>query len=200
MSDAAPRRSWYAAGAKRAVDILLTVPAALAWLPLSLAVAVIVLWSDGRPVIFAQARAGLGGRPFRLYKFRTMVRDAERVGPEFTNQGDPRITAVGAWLRGTSLDELPQLFNVLSGHMSLVGPRPDTLNQFAAMDAQSRAERHSVRPGITGLAQVSGRSVIAPERRIELDLEYVRTLSLSADLRILVRTLQLITRPHDHAW
>ncbi|MEO1551401.1 MAG: sugar transferase [Pseudomonadota bacterium] len=141
------------------------------------------------PVFFRQTRVGRGGAPFEILKLRSMVQDAAQKGGFATQAGDARITRVGRVLRKTSLDELPQLWNVLRGEMSLVGPRPDVPAQRDLYTDAEFALRHSVRPGITGLAQASGRSSLTVEARRALDLEYARTASLSLDLRILWRTL-----------
>lgn len=155
---------------------------------------------DGRPVIFRHWRTGLGGRQFGLLKFRSMVRDAAAIGPSYTDAGDPRITPTGAWLRRTSLDELPQLLNVLRGDMSLVGPRPDTQRQTAELPTDVAARRSALRPGITGWAQVNGRSAITPSQRLAFDLEYVDQVGVGMDMRILVRTIWLVVRRKDAAW
>jgi lipopolysaccharide/colanic/teichoic acid biosynthesis glycosyltransferase len=144
-------------------------------------------------VLFRQVRVGLGGREFGIYKFRSMVRNAAAVGPYHTASDDPRVTRVGRFIRRTSLDELPQLLNVLAGDMSLVGPRPDVPAQrtlYAAADWQARC---SVRPGITGLAQALLRSAATPQQRLDLDLRYVREHSLGLDLKIIAWTLGRLT-------
>jgi exopolysaccharide biosynthesis polyprenyl glycosylphosphotransferase len=171
--------------------------------PLFLLCALAVKLTSRGPVLFVQTRCGLGGVPFKFYKFRTMVEDAENRkadlahlnemrGPVFKIRRDPRITRIGAILRKTSLDELPQLWNVLRGDMSLVGPRPPTPDEVERYTCR-QAQRLAVLPGITGLWQVSGRSDIADfERWIELDLEYARSWSLWMDLRILLKTLIVV--------
>lgn len=142
--------------------------------------------------IYGQPRVGKGCKAFILYKFRSMYQDADKQGYQ-TQDADPRITPVGRVLRKTSLDELPQLFNVLKGDMSLVGPRPDTPMQKSNYSEENWQLRHSVRPGITGLAQVNGRSNMGHEERLVYDLEYVRNKSLRLDLMILLRTLRAAT-------
>jgi lipopolysaccharide/colanic/teichoic acid biosynthesis glycosyltransferase len=157
---------------------------------------------SGRPVILRQPRAGRAGRPFSMLKFRTMVPDAVRVGRELglsedpfgVIPDDPRITRSGRFLRRTSLDELPQLWNVLRGDMSLVGPRPDLLEQVANY-APSDRRRLAVKPGITGWAQIHGRDEIPWEGRFELDAWYVEHWSLALDARILVGTFTQLGRP-----
>lgn len=139
--------------------------------------------------IYSQTRIGKGCKPFNLYKFRSMVTGADKQGYQ-TQMVDSRITPVGNILRKTSLDELPQLFNVLKGDMSLVGPRPDTPMQESGYKPEDWRLRHSVRPGITGLAQVNGRSNIGTEERLAYDLEYARNTNLWLDIIILLKTVR----------
>jgi lipopolysaccharide/colanic/teichoic acid biosynthesis glycosyltransferase len=179
--------------------------AAVGLVVLSPVLAGIAAWiakESGRPVLFRQPRAGKGGKPFSMLKFRTMVPDAIEVGRELgisddpfgVVADDPRITRSGRFLRRTSLDELPQLVNVLRGEMSLVGPRPDLLEQVANYtDGDSR--RLAVKPGITGWAQIHGRDEIPWEERFELDAWYVDNWSLPLDARILVATFTQLGRP-----
>jgi lipopolysaccharide/colanic/teichoic acid biosynthesis glycosyltransferase len=169
---------------KRGLDIAVSLLALLALAPLLLASALAVALDSGRPVLFRQTRVGLHGRPFGMFKFRSMVKDADRTGPYFTRAHDSRITRVGRWLRRTSLDELPQLFNVLTGDMSLVGPRPDLPAQRSRYTEADWAQRCSVRPGITGLAQALYRSDCTEAQRLAADLRYVREHSLWLDLKI----------------
>lgn len=172
-------------------------------LPLVALIAVLILGTSRGPVLFRQERVGHGGRVFEVLKFRTMYADAEAraaevfarhndgSGPLTKLRADPRVTPVGQWLRRLSLDELPQLWNVVNGTMALVGPRPNTPTEVARF-APSEHRRHAVRPGMTGLAQVNGRSDLEWDRAIELDLEYVDHRSLRMDLRILLRTLPAV--------
>ena len=180
---------------KRLFDVAVSALALLLLSPVLL-VAALAVWADsGRPVLFAQQRVGLGTRTFRLYKFRSMVVDATRRGSHSTAQNDPRITRIGRLLRRTSVDELPQLFNVLRGDMSLVGPRPDVPAQRGNYTAEQWALRHTVRPGITGLAQALYRSCATPQQRLQADLDYARRHGLWMDLRILGLTVvQLFKR------
>jgi exopolysaccharide biosynthesis polyprenyl glycosylphosphotransferase len=197
-------------GPKQAVKMLFdkTVAASvlIIFLPLLLAIAVIVRSEDGGPVIFRQTRMGKDGQPFWLYKFRTMVPDAQRQtaalaarnegnGVLFKIRKDPRVTRVGARLRRWSLDELPQLVNVLLGQMSLVGPRP-ALPEEAARYGDYVSRRLAVLPGITGLWQVSGRSNLPEEEAVRLDLRYVENWSLVLDLQILWKTLSAVIKGH----
>ena len=175
---------------KRAMDLALSLLALVLLSPVLAAVALAVALEGGRPVLFRQVRVGRGGREFDLYKFRSMVRGAERLGAWQTAAADPRITRVGRFIRRTSLDELPQLVNVLRGDMSLVGPRPDLPVQRALYAPEDWALRCSVRPGITGLAQALLRSEATREQRLALDLQYVREHGLLMDLRIFFWTLR----------
>jgi exopolysaccharide biosynthesis polyprenyl glycosylphosphotransferase len=196
-------RPWSSRVIKRAVDVVGAVLAVLLFAPIMLIVAIAIRLTSRGPIIFAQERCGLGGRRFRFYKFRTMVDGAEdrradldhlneMRGPVFKISRDPRITRVGALLRKTSLDELPQLWNVLRGEMSLVGPRPPLPEEVARYDAR-QFQRLGVVPGITGLWQVSGRSCINDfETWLELDLAYVRRWSLWLDFRILAKTIVVV--------
>lgn len=191
--------------AKRTFDMCGSAFALIALLPLFLVCMLAVLCSSRGPVFFVQDRCGHGGRLFRFYKFRTMVADAEArkaelarfnevTGPAFKMMRDPRITPVGRVLRKLSLDELPQLWNVLRGDMSLVGPRPPTPDEVERYTTR-QVQRLAVIPGITGLWQVSGRSTITDfDRWIDLDLRYVQTWSLGLDVLILARTPAAVLR------
>jgi exopolysaccharide biosynthesis polyprenyl glycosylphosphotransferase len=188
---------------KRFVDVIGSACGLLLLAPLLLLLSGLIKATSRGPAIFVQERCGVGGRVFRFYKFRTMVEDAEdrkaelahlneMRGPAFKIRRDPRVTKIGMLLRKSSLDELPQLWNVLRGDMSLVGPRPplpDEVERYTSRQAQ----RLAVLPGITGLWQVSGRNALPDfERWIELDLEYSRTWSLWLDIRILVKTIAVV--------
>lgn len=174
---------------KRLMDLVLALIALVGLMPLMLLAALAVALESGWPVLFRQTRVGVGGREFGMYKLRSMVRHAGNLGPHYTLSADPRITRVGRVIRRTSLDELPQLFNVLRGDMSLVGPRPALPVQRSLYDDAQWAERCSVRPGITGLAQVALRSQGTLAECIALDLQYVRQHTLAMDLKIMWRTL-----------
>ena len=179
---------------KRAMDIVIASVGLLVGGPvLVAAMAAIRLESPGHP-IYRQRRIGRDGEPFDLYKLRTMVHGAEHMGAGMAvNEGDSRITRVGAFLRRTSLDELPNLVNVLRGDMSIVGPRPTIPVQVEQYTERQR-RRLAVKPGITGWAQVNGRASLPWADRIELDLWYVEHQSLRLDLRILARTAAILVR------
>jgi Undecaprenyl-phosphate glucose phosphotransferase len=178
--------------AKRAFDIVLSALFLLVLSPVLLVIAVAVKLSSPGRVLFRQERVGLDGKPFSMLKFRTMTEQAEEEGPRFAEPADPRVTALGASLRKLSLDELPQLFNVLLGDMSLVGPRPERPVFFAQFRRRiPRYQlRHMVKSGMTGWAQIHGlRGRTSIEKRVEYDLYYIEHWSLLLDLRILARTL-----------
>jgi len=186
-----PRSPW-AEALRRSFDLLAGLLGSLLSAPLVALLAVAIrLESPGCP-IYAQTRIGRDGRPFRIYKLRTMVAGAELIGAGLAvNEGDPRITRLGRVLRRYSLDELPNLWNVVRGEMSIVGPRPTLPVQVAQYGERERG-RLAVKPGITGWAQVNGRASLPWPERIELDLWYVEHRSLALDLRILARTVHLV--------
>jgi lipopolysaccharide/colanic/teichoic acid biosynthesis glycosyltransferase len=179
---------------KRAIDIVGALVALIVFSPVLLAVAIAVRLNSKGPAIFRQTRVGRNCVEFRILKFRSMVADAPRLGGHSTAVGDPRITRVGHFIRRTSLDELPQLFNVLVGDMSLIGPRPDVPAQRAEYTEEQWSERHRLRPGLTGLAQATLRSNATAPQRLELDLRYVRERSFWLDVRIVFLTLKQVTR------
>jgi exopolysaccharide biosynthesis polyprenyl glycosylphosphotransferase len=191
--------------AKRIVDLIVSAIAIAALFPLLLLVAVLIKVSSSGKVLFIQKRVGLHKRRFSLYKFRTMVADAEQritqierlnevSGPVFKMKADPRITQVGRLLRKTSIDELPQLFNVLVGDMSLVGPRPLPVRDYEGFNEDWQRRRFSVRPGITCLWQVNGRSNISFDHWMKLDLQYLDEWSLWLDAKILAQTIPAVMK------
>lgn len=178
---------------KRALDLFLVLLATPVWLPICLALALIVRLKLGSPVFFSQTRPGLGGRPFLLIKLRTMTDGWDQQGVVLSDA--ERVTAFGNWLRSTSLDELPELWNVLKGDMSLVGPRP-LLQEYIALYDAEQARRHAVRPGITGWAQVNGRNAISWEEKFRLDVWYVDHHTRWLDLKILWLTVARVFQRH----
>lgn len=176
---------------KRLFDILISSCLIVLLSPFFLLVALMVYLSMGRPVIFAQARPGLKGKPFMMYKFRTMTEERDEEGNLLPDE--KRLTRLGAFLRSTSLDELPELFNVLKGDMSMVGPRP-LLMQYLARYTPEQARRHEVKPGITGWAQVNGRNLLTWEEKFSLDVWYVDNWSLWLDVKILFLTLVKVAK------
>lgn len=175
---------------KRGIDVVVGVAALIASAPIQAIVAGLVLRDVGRPVLFRQERPGRDGVPFQLLKFRTM-----RSAPEGTpvSQDAQRLTTFGRFLRSTSLDELPSLWNIVRGDMSLVGPRPLLMDYLPLYD-ERQARRHEVRPGLTGLAQVGGRNLVSWEERFELDVDYVERRSLRLDLGVLAATVRTVLR------
>lgn len=174
---------------KRAFDLAIAIPLGILMLPVGLAVAVAVRWHLGRPILFRQQRPGLHGKPFVMLKFRTMANSA---GPDGQALDDAaRLTPFGRALRASSLDELPELWNVILGDMSLVGPRP-LLMEYLPRYSPEQARRHSVRPGITGWAQIHGRNAISWDERFRLDVWYVDHRSFWLDARILIRTITTV--------
>lgn len=193
--------AWYPP-AKRALDVVVSVVALIVLSPIFLLIALLIMLDSPGPAIFAQTRIGRDGRPFLLYKFRTMLDHAERhltempeylsrAEPIFKLKDDPRITRAGRALRRLSLDELPQLLNVLKGDMSVVGPRPPLPGEVAEY-APRHMRRLEVIPGMTGLWQISGRSDLPFEQWVDLDLEYIDHRSLWLDLRIMLRTIPVV--------
>ena len=182
---------------KRAFDVVVALIGLTILSPLLLLIMVVLLFSSGRPVFFLQERAGRLGKPFRIIKFRTMVQDAYALsGGRIIGEDSQLITKSGRFLRRWSLDELPELVNVLRGEMSLVGPRPTVREQVAAYD-RFQQRRLETRPGITGWAQINGRMSLDWAHRIRLDVWYVEHWSLWLDLRILVRTVGVVVRHVD---
>jgi len=177
---------------KRAMDLVGALAALMLLSPIVVVLCILVRSKLGSPVLFRQVRPGMDGRPFNMVKFRTMT---DERGPDGALLPDAqRLTALGAWLRSTSLDELPELFNVLKGDMSLVGPRP-LLMDYLSLYNPRQARRHEVRPGITGWAQINGRNALSWEEKFELDVWYVDNRSLWLDIEILLKTvLQVLKR------
>ncbi len=190
---------------KRTLDFCLSYVLLVVLAPLFLITGLLIKISSPGPIFFVQERVGLNKRRFRLYKFRTMITDAEQKlsevkhlnevsGPVFKIKDDPRTTAIGRFLRKTSIDELPQLFNVLKGEMSLVGPRPLPVRDYEGFNQDWQRRRFSVRPGITCLWQVNGRSDLAFDNWMDLDMQYIDQWSLWLDVKILAQTLPAVLR------
>ena len=176
---------------KRAFDFLAVIIAAPLWVPVLLVLAVLVRVKLGTPVFFRQRRPGRNERIFELVKFRTMTDERDATG--VLKPDAERLTAFGRWLRGTSLDELPELWNVLKGEMSLVGPRP-LLVQYLERYSPEQRRRHAVPPGLTGWAQINGRNAISWEEKFALDVWYVDHRSIALDVKILFRTVWQVVR------
>ena len=188
---------------KRILDIVVSFTALIVAAPILLACALAIRLETPGPVMFSQKRTGRAGRRFQMWKFRTMVANAEELKaelahlnilppPDFKIPNDPRVTKVGRFLRATSLDELPQLFNVLRGDMSIVGPRPTS---FPASSYELwHTQRLDVAPGMTGLWQLEGRNATTFDERLRLDVQYIRHMSLGQDLRLMARTVGAVVR------
>ncbi len=185
------------------IDFALSLVLLIGILPVFLIISLLVKVTSPGPVFFTQMRPGLNKRPFKIIKFRTMVNGADKMidqvvhlnqenGPAFKINNDPRITRFGRFLRKTSLDELPQLINILKGEISLVGPRPLFYWEFNRIEDSWVRRRFSVRPGLTGLWQVSGRSEVSFDGRIQMDLRYIDNWSLMKDLKILAKTALVV--------
>jgi exopolysaccharide biosynthesis polyprenyl glycosylphosphotransferase len=190
---------------KRIVDVIFSAIAIVLLSPVFVITALLVKFSSDGPILFRQERMGVNKRRFKILKFRTMVPDAEKMmaeledrneasGPVFKIKKDPRITPIGRILRRTSMDELPQLFNVLKGEMSLVGPRPLPVRDFEGFSEDWQRRRFSVPPGITCLWQVSGRSSLSFEQWMKLDLQYLDEWSFWLDMRILAMTVSAVVK------
>lgn len=190
-NDGHPCRGFRGQRLKRALDVLLSVCALLVLFPLMVAVALLVRLFLGAPVLFRQERPGTRGEPFKLYKFRTMTDDRDEQGKLLPD--GKRLTGIGKFLRHYSLDELPELFNVINGDLSLVGPRP-LLMKYLPYFTEKEKLRYSVKPGITGWAQIHGRNYVPWDQRLALDVWYVENWSISLDLSILARTVLMVLK------
>jgi undecaprenyl phosphate N,N'-diacetylbacillosamine 1-phosphate transferase len=176
---------------KRGIDIIISLLIFIIFWPVLLLIVIAIKLSSKGPVIFKQQRVGKNGIPFTFYKFRTMIADTDPFGPSPKSCQDPRLTKIGRILREYSLDELPQLFNILKGDMSFVGPRPLYLSQIPEWSERQK-KRLLVKPGLTGLAQVSGRGELTREEKLELDIKYVETAGLLTDIKIMLATIAYV--------
>jgi lipopolysaccharide/colanic/teichoic acid biosynthesis glycosyltransferase len=179
---------------KRWLDFLSSLMAIVLLAPVLILLIILIRVKLGGPVFFTQERPGLGGKAFKMVKFRSMTNERDEQGELLPDQ--VRITTLGRFLRKTSLDELPELFNVLLGDMSVIGPRP-LLMKYLPYYTEREMKRHQVRPGITGWAQVNGRNLLNWDKRLEMDMEYVETMTLWLDIRILFRTINDVIRQKD---
>ncbi|MHC4243803.1 MAG: sugar transferase [Planctomycetota bacterium] len=173
---------------KRVLDILIAVIAMVILFPVLVVIWITIKFSSKGTVIFKQERAGKSSKPFVFYKFRTMKTEVDPFGPSPKSGQDPRLIKVGKFLREYSLDELPQLFNVIKGDMSIVGPRPLYISQIPEWNERQK-KRLLVKPGLTGLAQIGGRAELTREEKLEFDVKYVETASLLTDIRIILATI-----------
>ena len=179
---------------KRCLDFIIALISIIIFSPVLITVFILVKIKLGSPVIFKQQRPGRGEKIFTMYKFRTMIDEKDSEGNYLPDE--KRLTKFGKILRSTSLDELPELFNILKGDMSIVGPRPQLIKDMMFMTPQQR-KRHSVRQGLTGLAQVSGRNNISWEKKIEYDLEYIENITFLGDLKIVFKTFKKVFKRAD---
>lgn len=179
---------------KRLIDFILSLIAIILLSPIIALVSVLVYFKLGSPVMFKQERPGKNEKIFKMYKFRTMTDEKDEKGELLPDS--VRLTAFGKWLRSTSLDELPELFNILKGDMSIVGPRPQLVRDMVFMSDEQR-KRHEVLPGLTGLAQVNGRNNITWEQKLDYDLDYIERVSLLKDLDILLKTIFKVMAKSD---
>lgn len=185
------RKKWFDSAFQRGIDLVIGTFLLLVSLIVVLP-ACLAIWLDSPgPVLYRQWRSGRDGHPFRIFKLRTMVDDADRCGPPLTQHADPRITRIGSVLRRWSIDELPQLLNVLAGDMSLVGPRPEVVTIVKGYTSRQRGVLQA-RPGLTGWAAVNGRDDLSIEEKLERELEYVMNRSIRKDLPIMLRTVKVV--------
>ena len=186
---------------KRAIDTVLSAVTLVILSPLLLLIALAIRITSPGPVLFKQQRLGLHGKEFTIYKFRSMTDGAEHTGSGvYSEKGDPRVTKVGKFIRATSIDELPQLFNIIKGDMAIVGPRPPLTYHPWPLEQYTEEQMHmfDVRPGITGWAQVNGRKTVEWPHRIELSVYYAKNLSLTFDVKILALTVFKVLRNEDN--
>ena len=179
---------------KQTTDTIISIISLLVLLPLLIVISVLIVVDSKGPIFFVQERIGKDGKPFNIIKFRTMYIDAEKKGPQWADKNDHRITTIGYYLRKYRLDELPQFFNVIKGDMAIVGPRPERkvfIKKFE-YELPHFNERLRVKPGITGLAQVNGGYELSPSEKLNLDLIYIKHLSFSIDLKILLKSIPVI--------
>ena len=179
----------YRKGIKRVIDISVSLLAIILLSPLLLVTAMLILLLLGRPIFYTQQRPGLHGIPFRIIKFRTMRNSVDTKGQPLPDE--ERLTKVGRFLRSTSIDELPELLNILIGQMSLIGPRP-LLMEYLPLYSKEQMRRHEVRPGLTGLAQVNGRNALSWEERLKFDVDYVDNVSFWLDLKIVIKSSMVV--------
>ena len=176
---------------KRFSDIIFSIVLLIISTPIIIIMAIAIKLDSKGSVFFVQDRTGLNGKPFKMIKFRGMVNNAADIGPELTQRDDPRITRVGKILRRTSMDEIPQMFNVLKGDMSLVGPRPEITSITSKYSTEQR-EVFKFKPGITGYSQINGRQLLSPDKRVKMEVEYYRKANFWSDFLIATTTLKVI--------
>ena len=176
---------------KRCTDVFISLIILIISLPLFIIVAIAIKLDSKGSVFFIQDRTGLNGEPFKMIKFRGMVHNAQEIGPELTQLNDPRVTRVGKFLRRTSIDEIPQVINVLKGEMSLIGPRPEIVSITSNFNIYEK-EVFKFKPGITGYSQINGRQTLSPQKRVQMEIEYYSKASFWTDMLIATSTLKVI--------
>ena len=176
---------------KRFTDIIFSILILIITFPILLISALAIKLDSKGPVFFIQERTGLNGKPFRMYKLRGMVENALEIGPQLTQMNDPRITRVGKFLRRTSIDEIPQVFNVLKGDMSLIGPRPEIIPITTTFN-QEQTKVFTFKPGITGYSQVNGRQMLTPDERINMEVKYYSKATFWSDFVIAISTFKVV--------
>lgn len=176
---------------KRFTDIIFSILLLIISIPIILIAAIAIKIDSDGPVFFLQYRSGLNGKPFKMIKFRGMVNNALEIGPELTQKNDPRITRVGRILRRTSIDEIPQLINVLKGDMSLIGPRPEITSITSKFDNEQK-KVFNYKPGITGYSQINGRQLLSPDERVKMEVNYYSKANFLTDLLIATSTVKVI--------
>ncbi len=176
---------------KRFTDIIFSILILIISTPIIIVAAIAIKLDSKGPVFFVQNRTGLNGKPFKMIKFRGMVNNALEIGPELTQRDDPRITRIGKILRRTSIDEIPQMFNVLNGDMSLIGPRPE-ITSITSKYNDKQKEVFKFKPGITGYSQINGRQLLSPDERVKMEVEYYRRSNFWSDLLIAASTFKVV--------
>lgn len=176
---------------KRLTDIIISLFILIIFSPILLIFAIAIKLESRGPVFFIQERSGFGGKPFKLFKFRGMVQNALQIGPELTQENDPRVTKVGRILRRTSIDEIPNFINVLIGEMSVIGPRPEILSITAKYNNIQR-KVFQFKPGVTGISQINGRQMLTPEQRVNMEIDYYNKETFWSDLKVFLNTFSVV--------
>ncbi len=176
---------------KRFTDIIFSLLTLILTSPILILTALAIKLESKGPVFFIQERSGLSGKPFKLFKFRGMVQNALEIGPELTQQNDPRVTKVGRILRRTSIDEIPNFINVLKGEMSVIGPRPEILSITSKYNEIQR-KVFQFKPGVTGISQINGRQMLTPEQRVNMEIDYYNKETFWSDLKVFLNTFSVV--------
>ena len=176
---------------KRCTDIIFSIIILILSFPILIISAIAIKLDSKGPVFFVQERTGLSGKPFKMFKFRGMVNNALEIGPQLTQSNDPRVTRVGRFLRRTSIDEIPQVFNVLKGDMTLIGPRPEITSITSLFNGEQK-KVFGYKPGITGYSQINGRQMLSPEERVKMEVDYYSKANFRSDLNIAISTFKVV--------